>query len=156
MDLYCLAVSGQDIRTATSIALEISSIFEQKLVMISREIPRLVIPKLFKWGLTYKTKLKEKIKEAVEQQSNIYKKDDHERAKFCEDLAQFLSEDFGDFEAKVKEKILTSNEDLQQICFEICGVFRQAKLPLSSLSRAVQARMMVPKVPRDLQNSILR
>ena len=156
MDLYCLAVSEQGTRRACEASMvwyicrNLESRICQNLSASSRVKPNLV------HQLMYKTKLDEKIKEAVEQQPNFYEKNDHEIAIFCEDLAQSLSDDLGDFEAKIEEKILTNVEDLRQICFEICGVFRQAKLPLSSLSDAVQARMMVPKVPRSLQNSILR
>ena len=140
MDLYCLAVSEQGTRRAREASI---------LWYICRNLESRICQNL-------SASSRVKIKEAVEQQPNFYKKNDHEKAIFCGDLAQSLSDDLGDFKAHVEEKILTNAEDLRRICFEICGVFRQAKLPLSSLSDAVQARMMVPKVPRDLQNSILR
>ena len=152
MDLYCLAVSEQGI---DDVEKYICSNLESRICQLLSASSRVKQDLLQQ--LMYKSELDKTIKEKVEKWLLLcYPMIGPEAAIFCQELAQSLSEDLRGFAANIEEKIGTNAEDLRQICFEICGVFRQATLPLSSLSGAVRARMMVPKLPRILQNSILR
>ena len=101
----------------------------------------------------YKMDLDKTIKEHVEKYPDFFKKNDLERGLICDELTQSLSADLTDFEEKAKEKFLIIPKVLTKIGFEIYGVFRQAKLPISN---NLQTRMVVPSIPRNLQNKILR
>ena len=149
MNLYCLAVSEQG---RDDVVKYICSNLESRICQHLSASSRVKQDLLRQ--LMYKSELDKTIKEIVEKLPPYHFPIGLAEAIFSLKLAQ--SKDLRGFAANIEEKIGTNAEDLRQICFEICGVFRQAKLPLSSLSGAVRARMMMPKLPRSLQNSILR